>query len=121
MKLEKNGRASRGKKTRHVNIIYFSMKDRIKLDKINIIYYPMEIMVADYFTKPLQCALFKKLHSVLMSWMHPSSLYEVLPSLDSVLEEMTFYSHLITPAKPQRQHWLNRPFILLRGCTVEYN
>ena len=37
------------------------MKDRIREDDINIIYCPIEIMVADYFTKPSQGDLFKKI------------------------------------------------------------
>jgi len=39
-------------------------------------------MVADYFTKPLQGALFRKLRSILMGWTHPSSLYKISSSSD---------------------------------------
>ena len=66
MKLEKNGRASSGHKTRHINIRYFFMKAIIKQDEINIVYYPTEIMIVNCFTKPLQSALFKKLRSIIM-------------------------------------------------------
>lgn len=65
MRLEKKSHASRGKKTHHVNIRYVCMKDIIELDEINIIYCPTEIMAADYFTKPLQGALFRK-YSIIM-------------------------------------------------------
>ena len=74
MSLEKNGIMSCGQQSRHINIRYFFIKDRIKEDRINIIYCPTEIMVADYFTKPLQGALFKKLRDMIMGHTHPSSL-----------------------------------------------
>ena len=77
MKLEKNGRTSNGQKTRDINIRYFFIKDRIKIDEMNIIYCPTEIIAADYFTKPLQYAIFKKLRSIIMGWTHPSSVYEI--------------------------------------------
>ena len=35
MKLEKNGRASRGKRTRHINIRYFFVTDRIQANKMS--------------------------------------------------------------------------------------
>ena len=72
--LEKNGIMSCGQQSRHINIRYFFIKDRIKEDRINIIYCPTERMIADYFTKPLQGALFKKLRDVIMGHTHPSSL-----------------------------------------------
>jgi hypothetical protein len=60
MKLEQNGKASSGKRTRHINIRYFFITDRIAKKEIAIQYCPTKQMVADYFTKPLQGALFYK-------------------------------------------------------------
>jgi hypothetical protein len=60
MKLEQNGKASSRKRTRHIHIWYFFIKDRIAKKKIAIQYCPTKQMVADYFTKPLQGALFYK-------------------------------------------------------------
>ena len=54
MLLEKNRRDSRGKITRHVNITYSFMSDRVKSVKVNIKYYPSYNMIGDCFTKPLQ-------------------------------------------------------------------
>jgi hypothetical protein len=49
MKLERNGKASSGKRTRHFNIKYFH---------ITIQYCPTDAMLADYMTKPLTGAKF---------------------------------------------------------------
>jgi hypothetical protein len=60
MKLEVNGRASCGQKSRHIDIRYFFMKDRIETEGIEVVYCPTEDMLADFFTKPLQGSLFEK-------------------------------------------------------------
>jgi hypothetical protein len=74
MKLEKNGRASCGQKSRHIDIRYFFMKDRIKTENIDIVYCPTEQMLADFFTKPLQGKLFEKFRRVLMGYAHIDTL-----------------------------------------------
>ena len=56
--LEKNGRASSGKRTRHINIRYFFVTDRVANGEVTIEYCPTKEMLADYFTKPLQGAQF---------------------------------------------------------------
>jgi hypothetical protein len=74
MKLEKNGRASCGRKSRHIDIRYFFMKDRVKTEGIDIVYCPTEQMLADFFTKPLQGSLFERLRKVLMGYAHIDTL-----------------------------------------------
>ena len=64
--LETNGRGSSGKRTRHINIRYFFIADRVKSGEIKIQYCPTGIMLADYFTKPLQGIQFKKLRDMIM-------------------------------------------------------
>jgi hypothetical protein len=64
--LETNGRGSSGKRTRHINVRYFFIADRVKSKEIRIEYCPTGIMLADYFTKPLQGALFRKLRAMIM-------------------------------------------------------
>jgi hypothetical protein len=86
MKLEMNGRASCGQKSRHIDIRYFFMKDRIKSEKINIVYCPTEQMLADFFTKPLQGSLFEKFKKVLMGQEHINTLAR--PSLTTVEERV---------------------------------
>jgi hypothetical protein len=66
MKMERNGRSSCGQKSRHIDIRYFFIKDRVDSGEIDIVYCPTEMMVADFFTKPLQGALFRKLKAVIM-------------------------------------------------------
>jgi hypothetical protein len=50
MKLEMNGRASCGQKSRHIDIRYFFMKDRITTEGVDVVYCPTEEMLADFFT-----------------------------------------------------------------------
>ena len=67
MLLEKNGRASSGKRTRHINIRYFFVADRVKSNEISIEHCPTDEMVADYFTKPLQGAKFRRFRQSIMN------------------------------------------------------
>jgi hypothetical protein len=64
--LETNGRGSSGKRTRHMNVRYFFIADRVKSKEIRIEYCPTGIMVADYFTKPLQGTIFQQLRDMIM-------------------------------------------------------
>ena len=65
--LEKNGRGSSGKRTRHINIRFFFIADRIKNGELRVEYCPTEDMIADYFTKPLQGSLFKRLRDTILN------------------------------------------------------
>jgi hypothetical protein len=67
MLLEKNGRASSGRRTRHINIRYFFVTDRVKSGEVRIEYCPTAEMVADFFTKPLQGSLFRKLRGIILN------------------------------------------------------
>ena len=60
MALVKKG-YSTSNNTRHINIRYFFIKDRVDKQELQIEYLPTEDMVADFFTKPLQGELFKTL------------------------------------------------------------
>jgi hypothetical protein len=67
MLLEKNGRASSGRRTRHINIRYFFVTDRVQNGEVRIDYCPTGDMVADFFTKPLQGSLFRKLRGIILN------------------------------------------------------
>jgi hypothetical protein len=67
MLLEKNGRASSSKRTRHLNIRYYFITDRIAQKELTVEYCPTKEMLADYFTKPLTGALFTKLRDQVMN------------------------------------------------------
>jgi hypothetical protein len=61
----KNGHPS-SHRTRHINIRFFYAKDRADQGEIKLEYCPTESMLADFFTKPLQGQLFRKLRDELM-------------------------------------------------------
>jgi hypothetical protein len=52
--LETNGRGSSGKRTRHVDVRYFFIADRVKSGEIRIECCPTGIMIADYFAEALE-------------------------------------------------------------------
>jgi hypothetical protein len=67
MLLEKNGRGSSSKRTRHINVRYFFVTDRIKSQEMNVEYCPTGEMLGDLFTKPLQGSLFRKFRDAIMN------------------------------------------------------
>ena len=67
MLLAKNGRQSSGKTTRHLDIRYYYVTDNVKQGKVSIEYCPTTEMLADFFTKPLQGALFRKFRAILIN------------------------------------------------------
>ena len=74
MLLEKNGQVSSGKRTRHIDIRFYFVADWVANGDLRIEHCPTEDMVADFFTKPLQGALFYKLRDQIMN-IDPSSPY----------------------------------------------
>ena len=100
--LEQNGRASSTRRTRHLNIRYFFVSDRIKKDEVHVQYCPTQNLLADYFTKPLQGATFRKFRDAIMnchsgrSDIHPSDHRSVLDR-----ERANAQSHTTGPRLPQ--------------------
>jgi len=84
MLLERNGRASSSKRTRHINIRYFFVQDRIAAGEVSVAYCPTKEMVADYFTKPLQGSLFFKLRAYIMN--EPYIMDEPVKEVGSTLD-----------------------------------
>jgi len=64
--LERNGRASSSKRTRHINIRYFFVCDRVNMKEISLQWCPTKEMIADFWTKPLQGSHFRKLRDYIM-------------------------------------------------------
>ena len=58
MLLGNNGQHSSGKKTRHIEIRYYFITDQIECKNVRLHYCPMEDMISDFFTKPLQGSQF---------------------------------------------------------------
>jgi hypothetical protein len=71
MKLEQNGKASSGKRTRHFDIKYFYITDLIENKEVTIKYCPTDSMIADYMTKPLTGAKFTKFRNEIMNIQSP--------------------------------------------------
>ena len=69
-----------------MDIRYFWIKDRLDKDGIEVNYCPTEVMLGDYFTKPLQGALFNKLRSVIMGHTSVKGLL-VENAIDDATEE----------------------------------
>ena len=67
MLMEKNSRASSGKRTRHINIRYFFVTDRIANGELTVNYCPTKEMIADFFTKPLQGTPFRMFRDWIMN------------------------------------------------------
>jgi hypothetical protein len=66
MLLETNGQASSSKRTSHIEIRYYYVADRVAKGDLRVVWYPMDEMVADFLTKPLQGKAFVKFWDLLM-------------------------------------------------------
>ncbi len=64
--LEKNGRASSSKRTKHIGIRYYYVADRIAKGYLSVVWCPTDKMIADYLTKPLQGKVFRQFRDMLM-------------------------------------------------------
>ena len=58
MLLEKNGKMSSSKRTRHLEIRFFFVTDNVAKKHLRIEYCPTDDMVGDFYTKPLQGSKF---------------------------------------------------------------
>ena len=67
MLLESNGRRSSTKRTKHMNVRFFFVKDRIGSGEISLIHCPTLEMVGDYFTKPSLGKQFYKFRKLVMN------------------------------------------------------
>ena len=64
--LEKNGRLSSGKGTKHVHNRYFFIKDKIHKGEIDVIWCHKDDMLADFMTKPLQGSAFTTFRDMIL-------------------------------------------------------
>ena len=67
LSLEKNGRLSSSKRTKHIKAKYFFIKHYYDSGDINLRYCPTEQMWADVLTKPLQGVQFRQMRAILMN------------------------------------------------------
>jgi hypothetical protein len=66
IQLERNGKESSSKRTRHLNIRFFFIKDCIDKQLLTVEHCPTDNMVGDYPSKPLQGSKFKKHRALIM-------------------------------------------------------
>ena len=84
IKMLKNGRDSCTGNSRHIDIRHFFVKDRVDKKEIEVEYCPTELMIADYFTKPLQGGLFKLFRALIMGYSHVD---DILKEIDIAAKE----------------------------------
>ena len=76
IQMERHEKKSSSRRTRHFDVRFLNVKDKLQLNNITVVYCPTEKMVADFFTKPLQGAQFRLLRRVIMG-MDPVSVLEL--------------------------------------------
>jgi hypothetical protein len=54
-------------RTKHINVKYFHLKEKVDNNEIQLSHLPTELMIADIHTKPLQGNLLKKLKFALLN------------------------------------------------------
>ena len=64
--LETHGMESSSKRTRHLNVRYFFIKDCIDKQHFTVVYCPTDDMIGDYPSKPLQGRKFRKHRQLIM-------------------------------------------------------
>jgi hypothetical protein len=69
--LEKNGKSSSSKRTKHINVRYFFITDRVNNNEVSIEYRPTDDMVADFFTKSLQGQKFVNFRNQILNIQQP--------------------------------------------------
>ena len=84
--------------SRHIAIKFFWITDRVKQGLLRVQHCPTDIMLADFFTKPLQGKKFIMFSPVIMGWDHVSTLWqyalknngprEIVPSKERVEENV---------------------------------
>jgi hypothetical protein len=70
--LAKNGRTSSSKRTKHINVRYYFVTDRIAKGELKVNWCKTENMIADYMTKPLQGKLFRRFRDIIMGLSSPA-------------------------------------------------
>ena len=86
IRLEKIGKRSRIKITRHINIRYYFITDRIMNQEASVEFCPNFDIIGDYFTKALQGSQFRRFRNIVLS-IHEDGIPAYNASVISLLEE----------------------------------
>eukprot|EP00957_Ditylum_brightwellii_P142902 10888293-Ditylum_brightwellii.AAC.1 len=70
IKLEKNGKGSSSKRTRHIDIRYFFVTDCIEAGNLTMEYCPTGMMIGDFYKKALQDKAFRTFQDLIMNVEH---------------------------------------------------
>ena len=62
----KSGQLS--KRSRHINIRFFNLRDKVESGELELEYVPTNDMLADLLTKPLQGEKFRELRDRVLNW-----------------------------------------------------
>jgi hypothetical protein len=71
MLLETNGSLPSSKRTRHIDVRYFFVKDKVDKGELKLVHCKTDQMLADSFTKPLQKNLFVWCRNLIMNIIKP--------------------------------------------------
>ena len=83
--LASNGKSSRGKRTIHMNIVYFFVTDRITNDEMSVQYLSIDDMLGDFFTKHNQGSLIRKFRELMINlWTDNLYIYDTKRSQEFV-------------------------------------
>jgi hypothetical protein len=92
--LENNGRSSSSQCTRHINIRYYFITDKVKPKEVCLEHCLTENMIADFFTKPLQGAKFTTFQSFILCF--PQCHCAIIPHFLSILVMVAFLLNTAT-------------------------
>jgi len=81
--LMKNGKLSSGKRTKHLDIRYFYVKDLIDRGVLSVGHCISDNMIANFFTRPLQGSRFKQLRDVIFNLNHKEFAMEHRSALEN--------------------------------------
>jgi hypothetical protein len=87
MLLERNGRTSSSKRTRHIHIRYYFITDKIANGEIKIQYCNTSEMVADFFTKPLQGLQFTTFRDFIMNVPNSKNFYSMKSTVPHIVND----------------------------------
>jgi hypothetical protein len=80
MLLMKNGKLSSGKRTKHLDVRYFYVKDLLDRGIIKLSHCLSEKMIADVFTKPIQGRRFVQMRNIILNVQEALKSNETSPS-----------------------------------------
>ena len=97
--MEKNGCNSCTGNSQHINVRYFFIKDRVENKEVIIKYCPIEVMLADFYTKALQGSLFNLFRDAIMGY---KDIYELMTPVDLLFKERVGNNNYISVNRRRR-------------------